>query len=96
MAEARDRARMIADRCAPVSVAMMRRLAWRMQGAANPMEAHRIESLGILHAGMSPDAEEGVLSFLEKRTPNFPMKVSSDLPDWHPWWDPSEDEYKPG
>lgn len=95
MAEARERARMIAERCAPVSVAMMRRLAWRMQGAANPMEAHRIESLGILHAGMSPDAEEGVLSFLEKRTPDFPMKVSTDLPDWHPWWDPSEDQYKP-
>lgn len=95
MAEARERARMIADRCAPVSVAMMRRLAWRMQGAAHPMEAHRVESLGILHAGMSKDAEEGVLSFLEKREPDFPLKVSSDLPDWHPWWDPRDDAYKP-
>jgi len=93
MAEARDRARMIAERCSPVSVAMMRRMAWRMQGAAHPMEAHRVESLGILHAGMGPDAKEGVMSFLEKRSPDFPMKVSTDLPPWHPWWAASEDEY---
>jgi enoyl-CoA hydratase/carnithine racemase len=93
MAEARKRAREIAERSSPVSVAMMRRLAWRMLGAAHPMEAHRIESLGILHAGMSADAREGVMSFLEKRTPDFPMTVSEDLPDWHPWWDAAEDEY---
>ena len=94
MAEARERARMIADRCAPVSVALMRRMAWRMQGAAHPMEAHRIESIGILRAGQSPDAEEGVLSFLEKRDPEFPQTVSADMPDWHPWWDAADDAYK--
>lgn len=93
MAEARERARLIAERCAPVSVAMMRRMAWRMQGAAHPMEAHRVESLGILHAGMGEDAKEGVMSFLEKRAPDFPMKVSTDLPAWHPWWDASDDAY---
>lgn len=94
MSEARDRARMIAERCAPVSVAMMRRMAWRMQGAAHPMEAHRVETQGILHAGMGADAKEGVMSFLEKRAPDFPMTVSQDLPPWHPWWDESEDEYE--
>ncbi|MEE2566138.1 enoyl-CoA hydratase-related protein [Hyphobacterium marinum] len=72
---------------APVSVAVMRQMAWRMLGAASPMEAHRIESKAILHAGMSPDAGEGVMAFLEKRPAKFPMKPSSDLPPWYPFWD---------
>ena len=93
MAEARERARMIADKCSPVSVSLMRRMAWRMLGADHPMEAHRIETQGILHAGMGADAKEGVMSFLEKREPDFPLRVSKDMPPWYPWWDESEDEY---
>jgi hypothetical protein len=31
--------------------------------------------------GQSKDAYEGVSSFLEKRPPIFPDKVSTDLPD---------------
>ena len=93
MGEARERARMIADKCSPVSVSLMRRMAWRMLGADHPMEAHRIETQGILHAGMGADAKEGVMSFLEKREPDFPLRVSQDMPPWYPWWDKSEDEY---
>jgi hypothetical protein len=29
---------------------------------------------------------EGVSSFLEKRPPNFPMKVSTGMPRYFPWW----------
>lgn len=93
MAEARERARMIAEQCAPVSVSLMRRMAWRMLGAGHPMDAHRIETQGILHAGMGEDAKEGVMSFLEKRRPDFPLRVSTDMPPWYPWWDEDEDAY---
>ncbi len=31
------------------------------------------------------DAKEGVTSFLEKRAPNYPDKVSSDMPQPYPW-----------
>ncbi|MEE2526445.1 enoyl-CoA hydratase-related protein [Hyphobacterium sp. HN65] len=81
----------LAETTAPVSVAVMRQMAWRMLGPVTPMDAHRIESKAILHAGMSPDAAEGVMSFLEKRPPDFPLKTSTDMPPWYPFWD--EEEY---
>jgi hypothetical protein len=28
-----------------------------------------------------------VSSFLEKRAPNFPGKVSTDMPEGYPWWE---------
>lgn len=81
----------LAETTAPVSVATMRQMAWRMLGPVTPMDAHRIESKAILHAGMSPDAAEGVMSFLEKRPPDFPLKPSTDMPPWYPFWE--EEEY---
>lgn len=83
-------AREIADNTAPVSVALMRQMAWRGLGMSHPMEAHRIESRGICTRGRSPDAKEGVQSFIEKRLPNFPCTVSSDMPDYFPWWEDPE------
>jgi enoyl-CoA hydratase/carnithine racemase len=80
--------REIAENTAPVSVALSRQMLWRLLGAAHPMEAHKIDSRGMLVRGSSPDAREGVTSFLEKRPPRFPMKVSQDLPDLFPDWGP--------
>ena len=51
------------------------------------MEAHKLDSRLIQYMGASPDAYEGVQSFLEKRDPKFSMKVSADLPDFYPWWE---------
>ncbi len=74
-------AREIADNTAPVSVALTRQMLWRMLGADHPMEAHRVDSRGIQSRGASADAREGVESFLEKRPPVYPVKVSDGVPD---------------
>jgi enoyl-CoA hydratase/carnithine racemase len=81
---ARALATSMTESTAPVSVALSRQLLWRMLGASHPMEAHRADSRGIFFRGQSADTREGVASFLEKRTPDFPDKVSSDLPDLFP------------
>ena len=70
-----------------VSVTLIRHMLWKMLGADHPMEAHKIDSRGGYHRGRSADAFEGVESFLQKRAPSFPGKVSKDLPEFFPWWD---------
>ncbi|NJC08061.1 enoyl-CoA hydratase/carnithine racemase [Polymorphobacter fuscus] len=77
----------IAENTAPVSVAMTRQMLWRMAGAASPWDAHRLDSRAIYARGRAGDAKEGVVSFLEKRPPVYPDKVSSDMPDFYPWWE---------
>ena len=83
---ARALAREIVDNTAPVSVALSRQMMWRMLGADHPMEAHRIDSRGILARGRSADVREGVTAFLEKRPARFTDTVSADMPDFYPWW----------
>jgi enoyl-CoA hydratase/carnithine racemase len=86
---ARAIAREIAENTAPVSVALSRQMLWRMLGADHPMQAHRVDSRAINSRGASDDAREGVMSFLEKRPANFPVKVSDGLPEVFPdWQDP--------
>lgn len=87
---ARTIAAEIAAHTSPVSVALSRQMLWRMMGASHPMEAHRVDSRGIVERGKSPDSAEGVMSFLEKRPPSFPGKVSDGLPEIFPdWVDPT-------
>ncbi|MFL5894425.1 MAG: crotonase/enoyl-CoA hydratase family protein [Thermoleophilaceae bacterium] len=81
---AHELAREIADNTAPVSVALARRLLWRGLCAEHPMIAHRADSRAMFSRGQSGDAAEGVESFLEKRDPSYPDKVSDGLPDVFP------------
>jgi enoyl-CoA hydratase/carnithine racemase len=77
---------------APVSVALARRMMWRMLGASHPMYAHRADSRGMFYRGQSADVVEGVSSFLEKRPAQFTDRVSDGLPDILPGWTSPEFE----
>jgi enoyl-CoA hydratase/carnithine racemase len=90
MATARAFAREIVDNASPVSVALTRTLMWRLAGADHPMAAHQAESRGVSMRGPSADVKEGISSFIEKRKPNFPGRVSTDMPDIFPFWEEPE------
>jgi enoyl-CoA hydratase/carnithine racemase len=83
---AQEIAREIVDNTAPVSIALTRQMMWRMLGADHPMEAHIVDSRGVFARGQSADAREGVVSFLEKRSPSFSGRVSNQMPEFFPWW----------
>ena len=88
--EAKKIANEIIENTSPVSVSMTRQMLWKMLGADHPMEAHKVDSRAIYELGKGEDTKEGVNSFLEKRPPEFPSKVSKDMPDFYPWWDEKE------
>ena len=87
MDAARGLAREIADNTSAVSIAMTRAMLWRNPSADHPMGAHRVDSRAIYRLSKGADAQEGVQSFLEKRPAAFPLRVSSDMPDFYPWWE---------
>ena len=75
---AMDIARDIAVNTAPVSVALAKRLMWEgMNMGIDDMIATEGRIINKLAA--SPDSVEGVRAFFEKRTPEWSMKVSTDV-----------------
>ncbi len=79
-------AREIADNASPVCVALNKALLWHGLSEQDPQSVHLIDSRCFYWAGLQEDTKEGVRSFLEKRPPKFPMRVSTDMPDFYPWW----------
>ncbi len=73
-------------RHSPVAVALSRQMMYRLSAKDHPIEAHKIDSLAIYYASLK-DGKEGVRSFLEKRPPNFTQQVSTDMPEFYPWWE---------
>lgn len=79
-------AREIAENTSAVSVALSKALLWHGLAEGDPQSVHLIDSRCFYWMGHQKDSQEGVDSFLEKRPPKFGMKVSSDMPDFYPWW----------
>ena len=85
-------ARKLTESSSAVSIAVARKMMWRMLGADHPMAAHKVDSRGILERGRSEDVKEGINSFFEKRAPQFPDKVSGGLGTiFSDWDDPTYD-----
>ncbi|HWM06619.1 MAG TPA: enoyl-CoA hydratase-related protein [Actinophytocola sp.] len=70
---------------APVSVAVIRQMLYRMSPLESPFPVQRLDSRLIASCVTSPDAMEGVLSFLQRRDPQWSGTPSKDLPDHLPW-----------
>jgi enoyl-CoA hydratase/carnithine racemase len=64
---------------ASASVAIAKRLLWEGAGMT-ATEMMRREAPLFAWSGSQPDAREGVVSFMEKRAPEWKLQASADLP----------------
>lgn len=69
---------------APVSVTLTKRMLYQFLTETDVIKAERINSQYFRWTGQQPDAREGVVSFLQKRRPEWKLKVPGDLPDFFP------------
>lgn len=86
LARAKEIARELTSETSPVSVALTRQMLWRFAGAPDPFGLLAIDGAISIERGSHADVREGVASFLEKRSPSFSGRVSSDMPSQYPWW----------
>jgi enoyl-CoA hydratase/carnithine racemase len=70
----------------PVAIALSRQMMYRASAQDHPIEAHKVDSLAIYYTSQT-SGKEGIRSFLEKRTPEFTDKASTDMPPFYPWWE---------
>ncbi len=75
-----DKAHEIAEKCAPVSVALSKRLAWRMLEEPSHADAQAADNRLFRWTTQQPDGREGVRAFLEKRPAEWSMSKTRDLP----------------
>jgi len=78
-ARARELALEIAENCSPIALALTRQMLWTFAGEDSPKGALSVDAALNIALGARADVHEGVAAFLEKRKPQFPLKVSSDL-----------------
>ncbi len=83
--EAYKLARRFVENRSAVGTALTRQMIYRNSAQPHPMDAHKVDSLAIFYVSQQ-DGKEGVKSFLEKRSPAFQSKVSTDMPAFYKNW----------
>jgi len=82
-----ETAREIADEIllsAPVSVALTKMMLYQFINEPDIYKAEKINEKYFWWTGEQPDAREGVMSFIQKRRPEWKLKVPGDIPDYWP------------
>jgi len=82
MPAAKELANEIAVNCAPVSTALTKKMLYDFLTATDVEEIEETNRRYFEFSGKSPDAMEGVISFMQKRVPEWSMKVPGDMPDF--------------
>jgi len=72
----------IAVNCAPVSVALTKKMLYQFLETPSVAEAESINHRYFAWVSQQADAREGVVSFLEKRAPDWKLKLPADMPDF--------------
>ena len=80
LGRAMEVARDIATHVAPLSAAVSKRLLWRPEPADSD-EIDRLESALHRHLLAGPDAREGIEAYLDRRDPDWQMRLSADWPE---------------
>lgn len=85
LAQAYELAGELMAHCSPVSMAVTRQALLRMSAYDSPAPAFALDSRLIAGCAHSADSVEGIMSFLQRRAPQFPLRVPQDLPPYLPW-----------
>ncbi len=85
LGKAYELARELIEKTAPVSTAVIRQMLYRMSPLDSPYPVQRLDSRLIAGCATSRDAVEGVVSFLQRRPPEWTETVTENLPDYLPW-----------
>jgi len=81
MPTALELAREIAVNCSTVNVALTKRMLYDFLAETDVEKVEKINHELLSWTMTQPDVVEGVMAYLQKRQPDWPMKVPDDLPD---------------
>ena len=81
LTEAQALARELATHSAPAAAGLVKQLVYEFLGETDRKAAFAKETKVIWWVGEQPDAMEGIMSFLEKRTPAWTTSKHAELPE---------------
>lgn len=81
MPAAMELARDIAENCSPVSVSLTKKMLYGFLAETDVERAERTNHRYLDWIMTQPDVVEGIMSFMQKRKPEWTGKVPGDIPD---------------